>query len=96
MYGLLAIESFTRCTLSYVFSFIKPTSTLSKPTNVVPTGIVAHEGAEPVIEPWGPQGEGAAKDPDDLEAIGDEELEGMEEVDEPEEDSKLANMKRLL
>ena len=32
----------------------KPTSTLSKPTNVVPTGIVAHEGAEPVMEPQGP------------------------------------------
>ena len=60
----------------------KPTSTLSKPTDVFPTGIVAHEGAEPVMEPQHPQGKGAAKDPDDLEGIGDEELEGLEEVDE--------------
>ena len=36
----------------------KPTSTLSKPTDVVPTGIVAHEGAEPVMEPRGPRGKG--------------------------------------
>ena len=73
----------------------KPTSTLYKPTDVVPTSIVAHEGAEPVMEPQGTQGEGTAKpgDPGDLEAIGDEELEGLEEVDGPEEDSKLANMK---
>ena len=73
----------------------KATSTLSKPTEVVPTGIVAHEGAEPVMEPQGTQGKGAAKpgDPDDLEVIGDEELEGLKEVDEPEEESKLANMK---
>ena len=29
----------------------KPTSTWSTPTDVIPTGIVAHEGAEPVMEP---------------------------------------------
>ena len=38
------------------------------------------------------RGGAVAKNPDDLEAIGDEELEGLEEVDEPEEDSMLANM----
>ena len=48
------------------------------------------------MEPQGPQGEGAGKDPDDLDGIGDEELEGLEEMDEPEEDSKLTNMKQLL
>ena len=50
----------------------KPTST---PTDVFHAGIVAHEGAEPVMEPQGTQGEGTAKpgDSDDLEAIGDEE-----------------------
>ena len=67
----------------------KPTFTLSKPTDVFPTGIVGHEGAEHIMEPQGTRGEGAAKpgDPDDLETIGDEELEGLEEVDQPEEDS---------
>ena len=39
------------------------------------------------------RGRGLHGDPDDLEAIVDEELEGLEEVDEPEEDSKLANIK---
>ena len=60
----------------------KPTSNLSEPTDVVPTVIVVHEGAEPVMEPQGTWGEGAAKpgDPDDLEEIGDEKQEELKEV----------------
>ena len=70
----------------------KLSATVSKDKDVVlPTGlVVAHEpqdqGGVEGAEGGGPQGE---QIPDELVGIPDEELEGLEEVEDPVEDSKL-------
>ena len=70
----------------------KPSATVSKDKDVVlPTGlVVAHEpqdqGGVEGAEGGGPQGE---QIPGELAGIPDEELEGLEEVEDPAEDSKL-------
>ena len=80
-----------------------PTATVSKiPPNVVPIGLVAHElqdqggvaGAEGTY--GAPEGEAQPQvviednpDPDNLASIADEELEGFEDVADPDEESKF-------
>ena len=70
----------------------KSSATVSKDTDVVvPTGlVVGHEpqdqGGVEGDEGGGPQGE---QMPDELAGIPDEELEGLEEEEDPAEDSKL-------
>ena len=87
-----------------------PTATVSKISpNVVPTGLVAHEpqdqgGVEGEECTCGaPEGEAQTQvvtednpDPDNLAAIGEEELEGLEYVADPDEKSKFEECKWIL
>ena len=84
-----------------------PTATVSKiPPNVVPTGLVAHEPQDQggVAEAEGGDGspEGKAQpqivsedNPDNLASIADEELQGLEDVADPDEESKFQYCKQI-
>ena len=80
-----------------------PTSTQSSANPIVSTGLVANV-SEPQDQGGVEEGqvlEGAVdapnpQDPDELAAIPEEELEGLEQVDDPDEESKVKPCKWLL
>ena len=83
-----------------------PAATVSTNPPVVPIGLVAHEPQDQGGVAGNEGGDGAPEgetqpqgvtednpDPDNLAAIADEELEGLEDVEDPDEESKFEECK---
>ena len=80
-----------------------PTSTQSSANPMVPTGLVANVsepqdqgGVEEGQMPEGAVDAPNPQDPDELAALPEEELEGLEEVYDPQEESKVKPCKKIL
>ena len=80
-----------------------PTSTQSSANPIVPTGLVANVsepqdqgGVQEGQVPEGPVNVPEPQDPDELAVIPEEELEGLEDVYDPQDESKIKPYQQIL